>query len=80
MKTGGSRKLRTCRDERLLHSARLRIGSARVWMLTSITNWQVETAGPQYNIFQLLFGVSVHDAGALPTAQDFTISFSCQFV
>ena len=42
--------------------------------------WQVETAGPQYNLFVVLFGISVHDAGALPTPQDFTISFSCSFV
>ncbi|KAK9821113.1 hypothetical protein WJX81_007720 [Elliptochloris bilobata] len=41
---------------------------------------KVETAGPQYNIFQVLFGISVHDAAALPTPQDFTISFTCQFV
>ena len=41
---------------------------------------QVESAGPEYNIFQILFGVSIHDAAALPTPQDFTLSFSCQFV
>ena len=28
---------------------------------------QVETAGPQDNLFVVLFGFSVHDAGALPT-------------
>ena len=41
---------------------------------------QVETAGPQDNLFVVLFGFSVHDAGVLPTPNDFTISFSCEFV
>lgn len=40
---------------------------------------QVETAGPQYNIFQTLFGASVHDANVSPP-QDYTISFTCYFV
>ncbi|CAL8471271.1 g10813 [Coccomyxa elongata] len=40
---------------------------------------KVETAGPQYNIFQTLFGASVHDANVSPP-QDYTISFTCYFV
>lgn len=40
---------------------------------------QVETAGPQYNIFQTLFGASVHDANVSPP-QDYTISYTCYFV
>ncbi len=40
---------------------------------------QVETAGPQYNIFQTLFGASVHDANVNPP-QDYTISYTCYFV
>lgn len=40
---------------------------------------QVETAGPQYNIFQTLFGASVHDDNVSPP-QDYTISYTCYFV
>ncbi|BDA46654.1 hypothetical protein COCOBI_09-1070 [Coccomyxa sp. Obi] len=40
---------------------------------------KVETAGPQYNIFQTLFGASVHDANVSPP-QDYTISYTCYFV
>ena len=40
---------------------------------------QIETAGPQYNIFQTLFGASVHDANVSPP-QDYTISYTCYFV
>ena len=40
---------------------------------------QIETAGPQYNIFQTLFGASLHDANVSPP-QDYTISYTCYFV
>ena len=40
---------------------------------------QVETPGPQYNLFVVLFGASVHDAGAVPP-QDYTIAYTCAFV
>ena len=46
----------------------------RAWIAFS----QVDTAGPEYNLYQTLFGVSVHDANVVPP-QDYTISYRCIF-
>ena len=40
---------------------------------------QAETRGPQYNIFQTLFGVSVRDSNVSPP-QDYTIAYQCYFL
>ena len=40
---------------------------------------QVETPGPQYNLFIVLFGASIHDANSVPP-QDYTIAYTCAFV
>ena len=40
---------------------------------------QVETPGPQYNLFVVLFGASIHDANSVPP-QDYTIAYTCAFV
>jgi len=40
---------------------------------------QTETPGPQYNLFVVLFGASVHDANSVPP-QDYTIAYTCAFV
>ncbi len=39
---------------------------------------QIESAAPEYNLQQVMFGASVHDALSVPT-QDFTFSYICTF-
>ena len=49
------------------------------WPLSVSQLLQVETPGPQYNLFVVLFGASVHDANSVPP-QDYTIAYTCAFV
>ncbi len=51
----------------------------RSWPLNLPQYLQVETPGPQYNLFVVLFGASVHDADSVPP-QDYTIAYTCAFV